>query len=196
MHESTATPNSGAGLWRLIALAAAICLWVGADELRLMTEPLELQQQAAAARVQRGSAVEISARKEEARLLEAARQQLQARLLNGDSDQMVRAKLVYDLRQKCELAHLSCTIRLAEQTGSANLSASQQGKAGDELAALGVARARAILQGSFKTDEVQALYQGFATDTSMQWKVNGVVVKGNSFEMDVERLVMRPPTKS
>lgn len=193
MSTSSSAPEAPpSNLWPLLSVIAAILMWLGADILRERVLETEAQITAASARMSRGSLQEITKREDEVRQLEAKRQSLAQRLASGETEQMTRAKLVFELRQKCNAVPVVCQIRLADLSNAE--SSRQRSSATNEepdLEALGISRARAVLSGSFKSGELLGLYSVFAQDESSQWKVNALLVKGNSFELDVERLVMR-----
>lgn len=184
--------TSSSNVLPLLSVIASIFLWLGADELQGYTRELEVQMSSAAKRVSRGSPEEVEAQRAQAARLDMARQALLHRLASRESEQMTRAKLVYELRQKCNAVPVACQVRLADLTSAASLRAGA-GNAGDEvtLEGLGVSKARSVLSGSFKTDELFGLYRTFANDADAQWRINAIVVKGNTFEFDVERLVLR-----
>ncbi len=187
--------------WGLLAITAAIVLWLGADELRGHTAQLKQQIGSAQKRIERSSPEALEARRAEARLLVEERKAILARLKTDENEQMTRARLVYELRQKCDAVPVVCRVRLADLSVGlatrANPGTSATAPAGTPspkeavgLEALGVGRARAVLSGSFKDDELMSLYRQFAQDGSYQWRLNAAVVKANNFEFDVERLVL------
>ena len=98
----------------LLGFIAAILLWWGADELRVRVREADSQVASAAKRVSRGSANEVAARQRESLALDATRHSLSARLASDESEQMTRAKLVFELRQKCNAVPVSCQVRLAD----------------------------------------------------------------------------------
>lgn len=184
--------HTSANLWPLLSIIAAIFLWLGADELRQRVQETEQQLSSAAKRVSRGSPQEVAARQNEARRIEARRQSLAQRLSSAESEQMTRAKLVFELRQKCNAVPVACQVRLADLSNAASLKrGAAEADAELSLEGLGVSRARAVLSGNFKAGELIGLYKAFAQDPDAQWKVNALLVKGTSFELDLERLVLR-----
>jgi len=184
--------HASANLWPLLSIIAAIFLWLGADELRQRVQETEQQLTSAAKRVSRGSPQEVAARQNEAKRIEARRQSLAQRLSSSESEQMTRAKLVFELRQKCNAVPVACQVRLADLSNAATLKRrAAEADAELSLEGLGVSRARAVLSGNFKSSELIGLYKAFAQDPDAQWKVNALLVKGTSFELDLERLVLR-----
>jgi hypothetical protein len=189
--------TSASNLWPLLSMIAAIIMWWGADELRQRVRETDVQLASAAKRVSRGSAQEVSAQQDEARRVEVKRRNLAERLASGESEQMTRAKLVFDLRQKCHAVPLVCQVRLADLSSAESLRQRATDTAGElSLETLGISRARAVLSGNFKSGELLGLYTTFAQDVDAQWKINALVVKGNSFELDVERLILRQTEKA
>lgn len=184
--------HTSANLWPLLSIIAAIFLWLGADELSQRVQETELQLASAAKRVSRGSPQEVAARQTEAKRIEARRQSLAQRLSSSESEQMTRAKLVFELRQKCNAVPVTCQVRLADLSNAETLKRrAAESDAELSLEGLGVSRARAVLSGNFKSSELIDLYKTFAQDPDAQWKVNALLVKGSSFELDLERLVLR-----
>ncbi len=184
--------DGSSSTWPLVGFVAAILLWLGADELKNGSQELKAQLGLAERRIQHGSPEELALQRRNAQQLEAARQQLLTRLASNESEQMTRAKLVYELRQKCNAVPTSCQIRLAELTSTSGVKREVDANGDPTLESLGIRRARAILSGSFQTDELMRLYRQFTEDTQAQWRLNSVVVKGNEYELDIERLVLAP----
>ncbi|RZJ06916.1 MAG: hypothetical protein EOP39_17810 [Rubrivivax sp.] len=189
--------NSGAGksrrLWLLVAITSAILLWLGADELKSRQPMLRQQVDQAIKRIERSSPGALEARKAEARQLADERRAILDRLKSDENEQMTRARLVYELRQKCDAVPVVCRVRLADLSvglASARAPAGAASAGGSDVEALGVGRARAVLSGTFKDEELMSLYRSFGEDTRYQWRLNATVVRNNNFELDVERLVL------
>jgi hypothetical protein len=191
-ERSTARPST---IPALVALAAAILLWSLADDWRTAMQPLAQQLNTAAALTRRGAPQELTAA--QSRLADAVSvsRAIQARLATTDSAEMVRAQLNAELRQAC-LAVLAtnCVVRLADDSLASAAPSAAPGKtpaptATTGLAALGIQRARATVSAGFRADELRSLLQALAVDEQRAWRVNAVVVRGNTFEVDVERLV-------
>ncbi len=184
-------------VWLLAAITGAILLWLGADEMQSRQPLLRQQIEQARKRIERSSPAALEARKAEARQLADERRAILDRLKSDEDEQMTRARLVYELRQKCDEVPIVCRVRLADlsvglvsaRAGGGAASTPGTGASGD-VEALGVGRARAVLSGSFKDEELMALYRSFGDDTRYQWRLNAVVVRNNNFELDVERLVL------
>lgn len=183
-------------MWLLLAITAAILMWLGADELRAREATLRQQVETAHMRIERSSPAALEARQAEARRLGAERQAILERLRSDEDEQMTRARLVFELRQKCDAVPVVCRVRLADLSvglaaaRSPGAAASSAGGTGGDLESLGVGRARAVLSGSFKDDELMRLYRLFGGDARYQWRLNAAVVRSNNFELDVERLVL------
>jgi len=196
--EKMSAGGSRQRVWLLLAVTTTILMWLGADELRQRTQLLQQQLTSAHKRIDRSSPQALETRRAEARRLAEMRRAILARLRTVDSEQMTRARLVYDLRKNCDAVPIVCRVRLAElsvglQPSSNSAVNSPTSNATTEavgLDALGVGRARAVLSGTFKGDDLMALYRGFADDENLQWKLNSLVVRGTGFELDVERLVL------
>lgn len=184
----------------LLCVVATILLWVAAEDAREKLTPLQLQIRSASALYQRAA----SAQGNEAQLKQLAeraqqdRRALETRLLTEESPQLVRAKMVYDLRQRCAatLAQ-NCGVRLSEDSTSATgqaLAVSSKAPARlPVLDDLGIVKSRAIVNGSFQKDELLQIANSLSADPAAQWRINGVTVKGNVFELDVERHMRQAP---
>jgi hypothetical protein len=134
--------------------------------------------------------------------------------LKAEGDlELVRAYLNSDLRRVClDSLAKNCAVRLADDsltdrastaaspatatatTTATTTAAKVTGAAGST--SLGILRARATVSGLFETDEPVRLLQLLSQDSGRVWRTNGVMVRGNSFEVDVERLVLVPTTVS
>ena len=177
----------------LLCVVAAILLWLAAEDAREKLAPLQLQIKSATALSQRAA----SAQGNEAQLKALAerasheRQVMESRLLTKESPQLVRAKMVYDLRQRCAAALAqNCNVRLSEDSTSTPSLPATGPKAPARLPVLddlGIVKSRAIINGSFQKDELLQIANSLSADPAAHWRINGVTVKGNVFELDVER---------
>lgn len=192
MADMSLSTGQARRIWLLVAITSAILLWLGADELQQRQPLLRQQVDQALKRIERSSPAALEARKAEARQLADERRAILDRLKSDEDEQMTRARLVYELRQKCDAVPVVCRVRLADLSVglAAARAAGAASAAGGDLEALGVGRARAVLSGSFKDDELMALYRSFGEDPRYQWRLNAAVVRNNNFELDVERLVL------
>ncbi len=183
------TPRAAA----LIGMVLAILCWWKADELEATLQGLSTRAVQAQKRIERATPEALAQRQQEARSLAELRERTLASLRTNENQHMTRARLIYDLRQKCDAVPVTCQVRLADlaeslktvksaPTGADNAPAS--------LDALGVGRARAVLTTTFKAGELDALLDLFNTDASAQWRINGLVIRNNTVELDVERLVL------
>lgn len=178
----------------LISLALAVLLWWVGQGWQEDRQALSAQ----AATTKRLMAHRDSASEEalEANRRDAAarRQALVQRLGSAESQEMARAGLVYEVRQRCYEIKLNCQVRLAESLGTATADAAGKSDArtqsDDPLAGLGIQRVRAVVSGTLSNQEAVALTEIFQRDSQRQWKINRVQFKGKGFEMDVERLLM------
>lgn len=126
----------------------------------------------------------------------ARRQALSQRLGSVESQEMARAGLVYEVRQRCYEIKLNCEIRLAEAVGPAIAvpvakASDSRAQGSDLLAELGIQTIRAVVTGTLSGQEAVALADIFQRDPQHQWKINRIQFKGKTFEMDVERMLMR-----
>ena len=193
----------------LVGILLAVLFWMAAENFREGLPGIELQIDAAARAARRaddgGEARRLQASKDLAR---AERASLSAQLRTDDNPQMIRAKVVYDLRRKCEAAGVTtCSVRLADDTIAARpASAPGAGRSGSRstgrqddktaLIDLGVQKARAIVSGTFQKDEIVELSRRLNADPEVLWRINGIVVRGPQFEFDVERHMITPASST
>ncbi|MEO8280997.1 MAG: hypothetical protein ABI564_14960 [Ideonella sp.] len=193
----------------LFSVLLAIGFWTLADTARVDLRGVESQVssvQRTASRVSDdGEMVSLQASLENAKTQKAA---LMDRLQTTEPAQMIRAKIVYDLRQKCAATGAAvCSVRLADDTiatpgptNGSNPSSAVSPAAGatDEnkvkLIDLGIQKARAIVSGSFQNDEIAEFARRLLADPDAYWRINGVVVRGTTFEYDVERHIIALPS--
>jgi hypothetical protein len=213
MPNTAARPGGGAML-SLLAVATAIVCWTFGEDWRQEMTPLSQQLKTVSALAGRGSPQEIEALRKQSKEANSRRLAIESRLKADGDLEMVRAHLNADLRRFClDALAKNCVVRLADdsltnRTGPAaaattpvTSSATGAGPgpaaaaaASAGLEALGVLRARGTVTGIFEADEPLRLLKLMQQDSQRTWRVNGVVVRGNSFEMDLERLVLAPNT--
>ncbi len=192
----------------LFGVLLAIVFWMLAEGAREDLKGVESQvntAQRTASRVSdSGETSDLQASLENAQSQKAA---LTNRLKTTEAAQMIRAKIVYDLRQKCTATGAAvCSVRLADDTIAAARSATgpnpqgstapTPGGAGEDklkLIDLGIQKARAIISGSFQSDEIAELGKRLHEDPDAYWRINGIVVRGSTFEFDVERHIITAP---
>lgn len=192
----------------LSGVLLAIGFWMLADiaheDLKGVESQVSSVQRTANRVSDTGEMISLQTSLENAKTEKAA---LTARLKTTEPAQMIRAKIVYDLRQKCAATGASvCSVRLADDTiaasGTAKGSNTGSGvspAAGtvDEnklkLIDLGIQKARAIVSGSFQNDEIAEFARRLLADQAARWRINGVVVRGTTFEYDVERHIITAP---
>jgi hypothetical protein len=183
----------------LLCVVASILLWLAAEDAREKLPPLQGQITAAqtlSLRAQSAQGNEAQL-KQLAQLAQQERTAIEKRLLTAEAPQLVRAKMVYDLRQRCAatLAQ-NCSVRLSEDTiASTTLAAvGSKGPArAPSLDDLGIVKSRATVSASFQKDELAQMANSLSADPSAHWRINGLTVKGNVFELDVERHMRQAP---
>jgi hypothetical protein len=213
MPNTAARPVGGAML-SLLAIAAAIVCWTFGEDWRQEMTPLSQQLKTVSALAGRGSPQEIEALRKQTKDASGQRAAIENRLKSDGDLELVRAHLNADLRRFClDSLAKNCVVRLADdslanRTGptaaatppvtsggtSAGTEPAAAATASGGLEALGVLRARGTVTGIFEADEPVHLLNLLQQDSQRTWRVNGVVVRGNSFEMDLERLVLAPST--
>jgi len=194
---SDGQPASASQLPALLAIVAAIIGWLVGSEWQAAVPPVQQQLQAAARLAGRSSPEQLDDVSRNAEQLAAARATLERRLSSGESEQLVRAKLVQTLRDRCsESLATQCIVKLADDARQARSDAPTQrgsppARLGRENGAaaledLGIRRARALVSGGFTNDEPLRLVKALQDDAQQVWRLNGVVIRGNTFEVDVE----------
>jgi hypothetical protein len=200
------TPTAGGRggwMWPLLAVAASIVCWSVGEDWRQELIPLTQQLKSASALAKRGPPQEILALRQRAQTAARQRHEIELQLKAEGDLELVRAYLNSDLRRVClDSLAKNCAVRLADDslTDRATTPSSPAGsaKAGGTAGSnsLGILRARATVSGLFDTDEPMRLLKLLSQDSGRVWRTNGVLVRGNSFEVDVERLVLVPATAS
>lgn len=176
----------------LLGVIVALLAWTFADSLAEERKPIEQRKQTAQRLLARDGddAAGLQARWRDA---QARREGLVRRLTADEDVQLARARLYYELRERCSAMGLSCAIRLGEsrRPGDAAALASAQPDAGrGGLERLGVQRLQARLSGQLGDRNIAELLQTFADDPVLQWRINRLQVRGKGFELDLERHLM------
>jgi|GEM_PF-2636073 len=190
-------PSSASQLPALLAIVAAIVGWLIGSEWRDAVPPAQQQLQTAAKLAGRSSPEQLDDVRRTAAQLASARATLERRLSSGESEQLVKAKLVQTLRSRCaESLATQCIVKLADGAPQAPSATAVQvrspmallGRDGGvaSLEDLGIRRARALVSGGFTGDEPLSLVRALQNDSQQVWRLNGVVIRGNTFEVDVE----------
>lgn len=176
----------------LLGVIVALLAWTVADSLAEERKPIEQRKQTAQRLLSRETADATDLR---ARWLEAqSRREALVRRLSADEDvQLARARLYYELRERCARVGLSCSIRLGENRQVPSPSAGTPAPADavrGGLERLGVQRLQARLSGQVGERGIAELLQTFADDSDLQWRVNRLQLRGKGFELDIERHLM------
>lgn len=183
----------------LLGVAAALGLWMGGEALQ---DQVQRQQQRLA------SVTRTTLPRTAQSLPEAERSAAQARERRADVEQrlqsteplsFVQARVVHELRQLCSAEGIqACTVKYFDdaarndQRPAAARPAADKASAAAGLADLGLGRARAVVGGTFQDQEFRRLLDKLAQRPAPgQWRVTGLVVRNNTFEIDVE-LILRP----
>ncbi len=199
-------PSDRRLLLPLIGIAAALALWLLSEPIEQQARELE-QQLASEIRPLRSTAGLLEQAERDAAAASRQRRQVEAALQSSEPVELLQTRFLFQLRQRCEAAGVqSCVVRFSSDVARPGAaSASQpagiaQGLASASVAEvgltdLGLAKARAVVTGTFQRDELTALVDGLARDPQRTWRVNGLVVRSNTFELDVEQIV-RPPERA
>lgn len=174
----------------LLAFAGAVLLWWQGDQF-LGQRHLVDQQIATAKRLLQGQGsgqgrAELEQRRT---ALRQARTELEQRLTDDGDLELVRARMFYDLRQRCYAVKLNCLIRLSDLDTTASKTQDSGTAAVDPLAKLGVNRVRATISGLLAEQELGDVLAAFTDDEQRVWHFNRVQLKGRAFELDIERHV-------
>lgn len=187
--------NSEMGIRRsalpgLLGLAAAALLWWFGDTWRTERATVD-QQLATMQRLLRTDTAneDRSTLEQRGAALRQARLAWQERLADEADLQLVRARLFYDLRQRCYDVKLNCLIRLSD-IAAADMNERKGAASGDPLLTLGVSRARATISGLLGDQELGDVLSVFSQDGRRVWRFNRIQVKGRAFEIDIERHVV------
>ncbi len=175
----------------LLAIVAAVLLWWQGDRFQ-SERALVDQQMATSVRLLRGSETAPEDRTLEAQRRQARDKRLTIeRQLADEADlEMIRARTLYDLRQRCYTVKLNCIIRLSEiDAGAAQAKPGADSSPPSALGKLGVQRARAIISGTLADQDLTDVINAFMSDPERVWRINRVQVKGRAFEIDIERHV-------
>lgn len=201
------TPSRGTGrssgqLLALSAWAVALLLWTYADRLQDERQALEQRLSPLTGRSAALRSGDIDSATRSADAAAAQRRAAEQRLKVEQSEQLMRATVLYELRSACAAAGVkSCSVRLSEGNAAAAnpadrpkpVSASASGaSANGGLDTLGIGRARAIVSGNLAADELEQIFAILNKQQSAVWRINGFNVRNNSFELDVERHFMAP----
>lgn len=187
--------RSSGWLPALLCLAAATVAWTLADEQRARLPALTQQLKTAQGLIERTRAAGTASAESSARQLRDQRQAFEQRLVSTDTEAIARAQAVFTLRELCTASLATvCQVRLSDEigTGAAKAVASAASSAAT-LPGLGVAKARAVVSGNFQADEIERLVRSLQRDPKHHWRINGVLVRNNSFELDVERHFIERP---
>jgi len=173
----------------LLCLAAAAVVWTLADEQRARVPSLVQQLKTAQGLIERTQSASASSAEATARALRDERQAWLQRLTTTDNEAVARAQAVFTLREMCTLALASaCQVRLSEEISASTVKqAAAPASNAATLQSLGLAKARAIVSGNFQTDELDRLVRALQRDPRHHWRINGLLVRNNGFELDVER---------
>jgi hypothetical protein len=198
--------GSSPWLLPLVGLAAALALWMGGDEMRQRSLELERRQQAAAAQPVRLAGDLLDTTRRSAAEARAERRAIETALDSREPLELLQTRFLFDLRQRCQAAGVqSCVVRFSADANrpaaaAPAASAASAQRLADKASAevtledLGLARARATVGGTFQARELLDFITTLDRDTARAWRINGLVVRANNFELDVEQIVRPPAT--
>ena len=208
MRDSDTTEQKW--LLPLIGIAVALGCWMLADAVREQTLQLANELPAQNAQSVRNAAEAMARMQARAATARSARTEIEQALQVDEPLPLLETRFVHTLRQRCLAAGVqSCVVKFSgpatrsaslptstgtgSSTGSGTRSAlADKTDAVVSLEDLGLAKARAIVSGSFQTKELLDFVASIRNDRAQHWRINGVVVKANNFELDVELLLREP----
>lgn len=180
----------------LIFLALSVLMWWAAQGWQEERAGQVSQAETTKRLLSRRDSASAESLRKQREVLTERRQALARRLAGGNSIEIARAELFYDVRQRCYEIKLTCTIRLSDATAAAAVKTSagsgggNADKSADPLSALGVQRVRAIVTGNLTTQDLVEVTEVFRRDPERQWRINRMQAKGRAFELDLERHFM------
>lgn len=198
------TPGGGR-LPVLLGVAAALGLWMAGETLQERVKAQEQQIASTSQAVLPRAARSLPEAERSAADARQRRSEIEARLNNSEPVAFVQAKVVHDLRQRCTAEGIQgCVVKYAddalrpEQRPPAATSPGAARPAADKASAasvaeLGLGKARAVISGTFQDLEFRRFLTklGQGKGEGGLWRINGLVVRNNTFEIDAE-LIVRP----
>lgn len=192
----------------LIGIAVALGCWMLADEVREQTLQLANQLPAQNPQSVRNAAEAMARMQARAATARSARNEIEKALQADEPLPLLETRFVHTLRQRCLAAGVqSCVVKFSgpvtrPASAPTSTSAGSRTSLADKTDAvvsledLGLAKARALVSGSFQTRELLDFVASIRNDRDQHWRVNGLVVKANNFELDVELLLREPGSSS
>ncbi len=193
-------------LWPLVGIAAVLGLWLGSENLQARVEQLNQQLLSSATQPTRNFAEMLAHAERAARTVGQERANIEAALLVSEPIELIQTRFLYDLRQRCQAASIgSCVVKyVGESGGSSAATSNPQGgsNARDRTAALadrtaaevgleqlGLANAKAVVSGTFQTRELLEFFQALTNDRNRSFRVISLVVRGSSFDVEIEQIL-------
>jgi hypothetical protein len=183
----------------LLGVAAALGLWMGGEALQEQVQRQQQRLEAASRTVLPRTAQSLPEAELGAAQIRERRVDVEQRLQTTEPLSFVQARVIHELRQLCSAEGIQgCSVKYFDEAARTDLRpaaarpAADKASAPGSLAELGLGRARAIVSGTFQDQEFRRLLDKLSrrTDPGL-WRVNGLVVRNNTFEIDAE-LILRP----
>ena len=184
----------------LLGVAAALGLWMGGEALQEQVQRQQQRLESAARTVLPRTAQSLPDAERGAAQAREDRVDIEQRLQTTEPLSFVQARVIHELRQLCSAEGIQgCSVKFFDEPARNDLRASAPRPAADKasaaaasLADLGLGRARAIVSGTFQDQEFRRLLDKLAQRSAPGlWRVTGLVVRNNTFEIDAE-LILRP----
>lgn len=183
----------------LLGVAAALGLWMGAEAVQEQVQRQQQRLAAATRTVLPRTAQSLPEAERSAAQVREDRVDIEQRLQTSEPLSFVQARVIHELRQMCSAEGIQgCSVKFfdepvrSDQRPAAARPAADKASAAASLADLGLGRARAIVSGSFQDQEFRRLLDKLSQRSAPGlWRVTGLVVRNNTFEIDAE-LILRP----
>lgn len=192
----------------LIGIAVALGCWMLADSVREQTLQLANELPAQNAQTVRNATEAMARMQARAATAHRERTEIEQALQVDEPLPLLETRFVHTLRQRCLAAGAqSCVVKFSgpatrssalPPAATAGTGTGARGSLADKTDAvvsledLGLAKARAIVSGTFQTKELLDFVASIRNDRTQHWRINGVVVRANNFELDVELLLREP----
>lgn len=188
----------------LLGVAAALGLWMAGDAMQQRVKAQEQELANSSQAVLPRAARSLPEAEGSAAAVRQRRSDIESMLTSSDPVAFVQAKVVHDLRLRCQAEGIQgCVVKYADDalraeqrtpaaTPNAARPAADKASAAS-VAELGLGKARAVISGTFQDLEFRRFLAKLvrSTDQGGLWRINGLVVRSNTFEIDAE-LIVRP----
>lgn len=205
LSTGIAAPAASNRLPLLLGVAAALGLWMAGEAMQERVKAQEQQLASTSQTVLPRAARSLPEAERSAADARQRRSEIEAKLNSSEPVAFIQAKVVHDLRQRCTAEGIQgCVVKYAdealrtEQRPATAATAGAARPAADKASAatvaeLGLGKARAVISGTFQDLEFRRFLAKLVQAQGQDglWRINGLVVRNNTFEIDAE-LIVRP----